>query len=310
MDSVNEDLIPSAWEVERDYYEIIDTLVDSGDLWAIPLLYKSPRQLRYVRPTHPLAGVFYPKGKSLACRAIDNLEKSGEFLDGFNTKFQRLFFICDEIVNSECKYDDYKDGSVEWRREFYMGSWGYRELLHRENDKPAVIEGNGTRKWYKKGRLFRDGGLPVAISRRPGSMSAAWIRDDTTYTIGFQPDTPVEYIEGFDPVGYDVLSGDDPYVIPLVILDDTIPPPNLDQVIQSQGLSPERWSELARFYNKWVDKLDWLRDAGFFYDFEDDEIYDDIKHALWHMRERVTDKRDSRDNEYEFMREYKKLRIR
>ena len=37
------------------------------------------------------------------------------------------------------------------------------ENLHRENDLPAAIYSNGTRAWYKNGKVHRDNDLPAII---------------------------------------------------------------------------------------------------------------------------------------------------
>lgn len=63
---------------------------------------------------------------------------------------------------------------------------------HREDDLPAIITSEGTRKWYVNGKLHREGGLP-AVEWRDGTMSW-WIdgqlhREDgpaVLYTDGFR----------------------------------------------------------------------------------------------------------------------------
>ena len=39
--------------------------------------------------------------------------------------------------------------------------WYKEDLLHREEDLPAVECNDGTKKWYKEGELHRDGDLPA-----------------------------------------------------------------------------------------------------------------------------------------------------
>jgi hypothetical protein len=36
-------------------------------------------------------------------------------------------------------------------------------VLHSFDDKPAVVEADGTRKWYKNGQKHREGDLPAEI---------------------------------------------------------------------------------------------------------------------------------------------------
>ena len=42
--------------------------------------------------------------------------------------------------------------------------WYKNGKIHRENDKPAAILINGTKVWYKNGEIHRDGNKPALIS--------------------------------------------------------------------------------------------------------------------------------------------------
>ena len=41
--------------------------------------------------------------------------------------------------------------------------WHKNDLLHRDNDLPAIIYSNGTRYWYQNGQKHRDNNLPAVI---------------------------------------------------------------------------------------------------------------------------------------------------
>jgi len=68
-------------------------------------------------------------------------------------------------------------------------------LYHRENDKPAIIDVDGTMMWYTHGKLHRDHAMPAIVS----STLCAWfidnvqirknpfITDDTAHNISFLP---------------------------------------------------------------------------------------------------------------------------
>jgi hypothetical protein len=41
--------------------------------------------------------------------------------------------------------------------------WHYNGILHRDNDKPAIIRGHGVKEWWRHGKQHRDGDQPAII---------------------------------------------------------------------------------------------------------------------------------------------------
>lgn len=77
-----------------------------------------------------------------------------------------------------------KDGSII--TEFFDSrngchQWLKDDLFHRDDDLPAVIEGDGTMKWYQNGNLHREGDKPAVIF---GDGSMTWYWKDKVHRIG------------------------------------------------------------------------------------------------------------------------------
>jgi len=49
------------------------------------------------------------------------------------------------------------------------------DQLHRDNDLPAIINSDGTEKWYQNDQLHRDNDSPAIIY---GSGSQSWYQND------------------------------------------------------------------------------------------------------------------------------------
>jgi hypothetical protein len=72
---------------------------------------------------------------------------------------------------------DHGSGVVQ---EFDDGNerWYKNDKLHRDGDKPAVIEADGTQRWYQNGNLHRDDDKP-AIIWADGTQE--WYRNGVQY---------------------------------------------------------------------------------------------------------------------------------
>ena len=57
----------------------------------------------------------------------------------------------------------YKDGLHTHKNSFGGLYWNKNGLLHRNDDKPAVIDVDGTLQWRQNGQLHRDGDKPAFI---------------------------------------------------------------------------------------------------------------------------------------------------
>lgn len=62
--------------------------------------------------------------------------------------------------------------------------WYWNGVLHREGDQPAVIEADGTQHWFQNGKLHRDGNQPAVISKS-GSRKK-WFYEDFLYAEYFK----------------------------------------------------------------------------------------------------------------------------
>ena len=60
----------------------------------------------------------------------------------------------------------------------------YRGVLHRDDDKPAVIWSNGTRMWYQCGKLHRNGYKPAIIF---SDGTKIWYRYGKLNRNGYKP---------------------------------------------------------------------------------------------------------------------------
>jgi len=64
-------------------------------------------------------------------------------------------------------------------------TWFKNDLLHRDNDLPAVIYSDGTKCWYKKGNKHRDNDKPAVINRDSGSKY--WYKNGQLHSYNDQP---------------------------------------------------------------------------------------------------------------------------
>ena len=98
--------------------------------------------------------------------------KIKEFTDIFNIKESHLVlsklysqgYILTDGVNGFCWY---KNG-----------------LMHRDNDKPAVIFPNNTKAWYKNGKIHRDGDKPAVMGVNGTKM---WYKNGLLHRGGGKP---------------------------------------------------------------------------------------------------------------------------
>ena len=128
----------------------------------------------------------------LSPEEIQNLYESCEkyklMMDILKTYYP-LEVVCTEIV---------EDNIVDWFHknnirlklietyktrgdcQYYLKN-GY---LHRDNDQPAVIYGNGTKEWFQYGKRHRDNDLPAIIY---GSGTQEWFRNGKRHRDGDLP---------------------------------------------------------------------------------------------------------------------------
>lgn len=57
-------------------------------------------------------------------------------------------------------------------------------MLHRDNDKPAVIKLDGTKKWYRNGFIHRDNDLPAIVWSSGGKE---WYQNGKLYRENGKP---------------------------------------------------------------------------------------------------------------------------
>lgn len=60
-----------------------------------------------------------------------------------------------KILIEEMKRDFTKEETT------YSTRWLFRGLFHRENDLPAILLANGTKMWYKNGKIHRKGNYAI-----------------------------------------------------------------------------------------------------------------------------------------------------
>src|SRR3990167_9929300 len=93
-------------------------------------------------------------------------------------KFSRIFYenyknlpqhkvLFDEYViytgSSDIDSKGYKLGSMEYINEDETEYWYKNGVLHRENDKPAIIWFDGSKQWWKNGLRHRENNQPAGI---------------------------------------------------------------------------------------------------------------------------------------------------
>lgn len=61
--------------------------------------------------------------------------------------------------------------------------WHYKGILHRGNDKPAIIYSDGHMVWYKNGMKHRDGDKPAVI----GKDKLVWYKNEMIHRDGDKP---------------------------------------------------------------------------------------------------------------------------
>jgi len=98
-------------------------------------------------------------------------------------------FLFREDINNIC-------GANTYLNELFLEDWRYvyRICLHHQPhnyDGPAIINEKGTQKWYKEGKLHRDGDQPAVIHRE-GTQE--WYKKGKCHRDGDQP--TVIYADG------------------------------------------------------------------------------------------------------------------
>ena len=132
----------------------------------------------------------------------DRVESSGKYKkEGVDTYQLKEDYLGKEelpdLIEFYGCYDEYDDPDrlckVEWRKEGLN--------LHRENDKPAVIEFHTSGKvremiWYKNGDFHRDGDKPAWIdyTNKNNIARQSWYKDGKRHRDGDKP----AYIEYYD----------------------------------------------------------------------------------------------------------------
>ena len=75
----------------------------------------------------------------------------------------------------------YNDGSHSKRDRYGDLYWWQNDKLHRDGDKPAVIDADGHLVWFQNGQLHREGDKPAKIFA-DGSLE--WWKNDQLHRIG------------------------------------------------------------------------------------------------------------------------------
>ena len=85
------------------------------------------------------------------------------------TKHTNFIIDCKRIIsNIEIKWFKLKNIKLKLLETYYKDNdgdqfWYKNGIVNRDNDLPAVIYRNGTKKWVKNGLLHRDNDLPAII---------------------------------------------------------------------------------------------------------------------------------------------------